>query len=51
MHYVYILKKLGKFYIGYTENLIRRLKKHQLEGSAVLIYYEAYLSKKLAINR
>ena len=51
MYYVYRLKKLNKFYIGYTEDLKRRLKQHMSEGSTVLIYYESYLSKKSAISR
>lgn len=51
IYYVYILKKLNKLYIGYTEDLKRRLKQHQSEGSTTLIYYEAYLSKESATNR
>ena len=53
MYYVYILKRQEnrKFYIGYTENLQRRLKQHQKEGGINLIYYEAYLSEKIARNR
>ena len=51
MYYVYILKKNNKFYIGYTENLKRRLKQHQLEMDVSLIYYESYSSKNLAISR
>lgn len=51
MYYVYILKKNSKFYIGYTEDLRRRLKQHKVQANAFLIYYEAYLSKKLAISR
>jgi len=51
MYYVYILNNNNKFYIGYTENLIRRLKEHHSGRGDKLIYYEAYLSKKLAIQR
>ena len=51
MYYVYILKKFNKFYIGYTEDLQRRIKQHQSEGKSDLIYYEAYLLKKSATNR
>jgi predicted GIY-YIG superfamily endonuclease len=49
---IYILKQQkGEFYIGYTEDLKRRLKQHQSKGEAILIYYEAYLSKNLAKER
>ena len=51
MYYVYILKINNKFYIGYTEDLQRRVKQHKVKGEVRLIYYEAYLSKKPAINR
>jgi len=51
MYYVYILKKEGKFYIGYTEDLKRRIKQHSSESNSVLIYYEAYQLKKLATSR
>lgn len=53
MHYVYILKSGfdSKLYIGYTENLKRRIKEHK-SGQVIstskrlpikLIMYEAYL--------
>ncbi len=53
MYYVYILKSGfdGKLYIGYTENLKRRVKEHK-SGQVIstskrlpikLIMYEAYL--------
>lgn len=51
MYYVYILKKSEEFYIGYTEDLKKRLKQHKSKGDADLIYYESYLFKKLATNR
>jgi len=51
MYYVYILKINNEFYIGYTEDLRRRVKQHKSEGKIELIYYEAYLSKKSATNR
>jgi putative endonuclease len=53
MYYVYLLKdKFGKIYIGYTNNLKRRLKDLARGRSKYLksrrpiklIYYEAYLS-------
>ena len=51
MYYVYILKINNEFYIGYTEDLRRRVKQHKSEGKVELIYYESYLSKKLAMTR
>jgi len=51
MHYVYAIKRNREFYIGYTEDLRRRIKQHQKEGEISLIYYEAYLSEKLARER
>jgi len=59
--YTYVLKSLedGKFYIGYTKNLKARFDKH-LKGEAkatrnrrplVLVYFEACLSKKKALER
>ena len=51
MYYVYVLKIDGEFYIGYTEDLRRRVKQHNCEGVTELIYYEAYLSKKSAMTR
>jgi len=53
MYYVYVLKliKNDEFYIGYTENLRQRIKQHQYKNSLRLIYYEAYLSEKIARNR
>ena len=61
MFYLYILKskKDDNLYIGYTENLRQRIKKHNqgLVKSTKpripleIIYYEAYLSKKDAKHR
>ena len=51
MYYVYVLKINNDFYIGCTEDLKRRLKQHKVKGKVILIYYESYLLKKLAINR
>lgn len=55
MFYVYILKlKTGNLYIGYTNNLERRLEQHK-NGESIytkprrpleLVYYESYLSQK-----
>jgi len=51
-HFVYILKLINnKFYIGYTNNLFRRIREHQRESRGQLIYYEAYLSEKVARMR
>ncbi|OGF25305.1 hypothetical protein A2303_03040 [Candidatus Falkowbacteria bacterium RIFOXYB2_FULL_47_14] len=61
MFYVYILysKKDQNFYIGYSEDLKRRMKEH-LEGKVQstrnrhplrLLCYEAYLTKGEAIKR
>ena len=61
MYYVYVLlsKKDSKFYIGFTENLKGRIKKHKsgqifaTKGRLpiVLIFYEAYLNKYDALRR
>jgi putative endonuclease len=61
MHYVYVLLSLKdeKFYIGFTNDLERRLKEHN-SGKNIstksrlplkLLYYEAHLSKKDAARR
>jgi len=48
MHFVYVLKfNEGKFYIGYTGDLRRRIKEHQQKQKTILLYYEAYLSEKI----
>ena len=60
MYYVYLLiDRYGNFYIGYTNNLKRRLKEHAKGKSNYLrkrrpiklIYYEAFLSKVDARKR
>jgi len=59
MYYVYILNDSLKNYIGYTNNLKERLKKHLSKAvyttkrmeNPKLIYYEAYLTKELARDR
>ncbi|MFA5742723.1 MAG: GIY-YIG nuclease family protein [Candidatus Paceibacterota bacterium] len=50
MYYAYILKHLenNELYIGYTQDLRRRVKQHQAKGKVELIYYEAYQLEKLA---
>ncbi len=61
VYYVYILQSLKdkSLYVGYSSDLKKRLKKHNL-GRAVstkdkiplkIIYYEAYLDRKDAIGR
>lgn len=53
MHYVYVIKwdSSGDLYIGYTNYLEKRIKQHNRKSSCKLIYYEAYLSEKLARDR
>jgi putative endonuclease len=61
MYYVYLLqfKKDQGFYIGQTEDLNRRIKDHKKgktksikhRGEFILVYYEAYRSKKDATRR
>lgn len=60
MYYVYILKsqKNAKLYVGYTNDLKRRIKEHNNGNSTFtsqngpwkLIYYEAFMSKLDAIR-
>ena len=61
MYYVYILETTShkKFYVGYTNNLKRRLLEHN-SGQNVstkygvpwkLVYYEAYLTQAVAMSR
>ena len=61
MYYVYILQSEvdRSLYIGYSENLKRRLRDHN-QGKNIstkgrdplkLVYYEAFLNKKDALNR
>jgi putative endonuclease len=61
MYYTYVLKSLkdNKHYIGWSNNLERRIKKHKsgqvnstkLRLPIELIYYEACLNKEKAIKR
>ena len=62
MYYVYILENQNdrSWYIGFTENLKKRVSDHQngkggrttkLKKDWLLIYYEAYLQKTDAIVR
>jgi len=61
MYYVYLLKSLKTkwVYIGYTSDLIRRLLEHQSGKNystrkylpVKLVYYEAYSSRKDAVER
>jgi len=61
VYYTYVLRSIndGKLYIGYTDDLQRRLRLHK-EGKVIatkgrlpisLIYYEACLSEEKAIKR
>ena len=47
MHYVYLIKnnRDKETYIGYTNNLKRRLKEHK-DKKPELVYYESYKSEK-----
>ena len=61
MYYVYVLLSLkdNKFYIGYTNDLKRRINEHNLGKNIStkprlplkLMYYEAHLSKSDAMRR
>ena len=52
MYYVYVIKNKNtqETYIGYTNDLKRRIKEHQ-KKCPELIYYEAYKSRKDARQR
>lgn len=52
MYYVYFIENRidNKTYIGYTQDLKRRLLGHK-DKKPNLIYYEAYKNKKDAYNR
>jgi putative endonuclease len=52
MFYVYVIRnrRTGELYIGYTEDLERRLREHKPKNPE-LIYYEAYKSRIDAQNR
>jgi putative endonuclease len=61
MHFVYILKShaVGKLYIGYSTDLVRRLDEHNKGLSLATkpykpwktVYYEAYVSRNEAKRR
>ncbi len=62
MYYVYLLQNQNdkSFYIGYTENLKRRILEHQngkggrttkLKKNWQMIYFEGYLNKQDALGR
>ena len=60
MYYFYVLQNGGgAFYFGSTSNLRKRVADHnggksrytKGKGPYRLVYYEAYLSKRLAIKR
>jgi putative endonuclease len=61
MFYVYIIysKHLGLYYVGQTDDLKRRITEHKTGRSTFtsrsddweLIYFEAFTSRKLALNR
>lgn len=52
MYYVYFLKNKSRrsIYIGYTNDLKRRLNEHK-EKKPELLYYEAYKNENDARNR
>lgn len=52
MYYVYLIKnkEIKENYVGYTDNLRRRLKEHKSKKPD-LIYYEAYKDEADARNR
>ena len=53
MFYTYVLqrKKKKEFYIGYSDDLQRRLNEHEKEYNYKLVYYESYLVEGLARER
>jgi putative endonuclease len=53
MYYVYILREIEKqsLYIGYTNNLERRVEQHRSSENVDLIYYESFLSENDARER
>jgi putative endonuclease len=61
MYYVYVLQRRddGMLYIGYTQDLRKRVKEHKggngsrttNRGTWMLIYYEAYRNKMDALGR
>ncbi len=53
MYFVYLLKneQTEELYYGYTNNLERRLKEHNVIDRWKLIYYEGYISELDARHR
>jgi len=54
MYFVHVIRNLGdgQLYIGYTNNLERRLEEHRQKfPKDVFVYYEAYLYEKDARTR
>jgi len=54
MYFVYVVKNIATndLYIGYTNNLERRLSEHRKKfPKDVVMYYEAYQFEKDARNR
>jgi len=53
MYFVYLLKNkfTNELYYGYTNNLERRLKEHNIKNEYKLIYYESYISETDARDR
>jgi predicted GIY-YIG superfamily endonuclease len=62
MYFVYVLQNIndGSFYIGYTENLSRRMNEHfegkggrttRIKKGWKLIYFEGYRNKSDALGR
>jgi len=54
MYFVYVVKnqKDNEIYVGYTNNLERRIKEHKQNfPEDKVIYYEAYLYEKDARDR
>lgn len=60
-HFVYILQSLdGKYYVGYTTDLKRRMRQHQSGtgakftrgfGFKKLLYHESFATKSEALKR
>ncbi|TSC89708.1 MAG: hypothetical protein G01um10143_198 [Parcubacteria group bacterium Gr01-1014_3] len=54
MYYVYIIEnKKNQYYIGYSNDFLRRLEQHRKnkDASYKVIYYEAYSDEKSARER
>lgn len=53
MHQVYVLQNaVGEYYIGYTNDIERRLEEHaKHKPGFTLLYYESYKSSAVARNR